>query len=437
MTAPATSAIEQVNSPSQDQPAGSVFDRAKALFARYAATVELDKRYPGKAALERLTSSDKTISLRLSLQMDDGSTRMYPAYRVQFNDDRGPYKGGLRFDPRVDLEEMKAMAFWMYLKTAVVNVPFGGAKGGIAVDYPSLSLAEKERLTKRFAIALRDDISPEKDIPAPDVNTGPREMAWILDGWRLARGGYQRGVVTGKPVELGGSEGRFEATGFGTVVACAEAAREFKLDLNQSTAAVQGFGNVGSHAALELHRRGCRVVAVSDATGGLHNARGIEIPALAEYAREHGSIHGFTGAESVTHEEVLCADCQILIPAALEESITESIAPNIRARLIVEGANGPTTEKAADILYGNGIRVVPDVLANAGGVIVSYFEWVQNREEFYWSRDEVMNRLTDHLTRAYQRVSECAARENVSLRQSAYAIAIERVASAAAARGVQ
>ncbi len=415
----------------------SLFERAKGLFLRYAAPLRLEERYPGLALLKRLTTPDKSIIYRLTLQKDDGTIAVYPAYRVQFNDDLGPYKGGLRFHPKVTLDEITALAFWMYLKTAVVNIPFGGAKGGIAVDYKSLSLAEKERLTKKFAIVLARDVGPNTDMPAPDVNTGEREMAWMVHTWRMISGEYARGTVTGKPIDLGGSQGRREATGVGVVVVLAEAGREMGIDLHGATAAVQGFGNVGSHAALELVRRGVKVVAVSDIGGGVWNPQGLDIPALLVHARQTGSVVGFPHAQTVSHEAVLCAPCDFLIPAALEEAIDEQLAPKIQARMVVEGANGPTTAKAGEILEQRGIRLVPDILANAGGVTVSYFEWVQNRQEFYWTKEEVLSRMADKLIQAYQQVSQRAKDQKITLRQAAYELAIERVVQAALERGVQ
>lgn len=415
----------------------SLFGRAKAMFCRYAEPLRLEDRYPGLALTERLTTPDKSILYRLTLQMDDGTIRVLDACRVQFNDDLGPYKGGLRFHPRVNLDEVTALAFWMYLKTAVVGIPFGGAKGGIAVDYKALSLAEKERLTKKFAVVLTNDVGPNTDMPAPDVNTGQREMAWMVHAWRMTSGQYARGTVTGKPIDLGGSQGRTEATGCGVVVVLAEAARELGIALEGATAVVQGFGNVGGHAALELARRGVRVIAVSDVRGGVVNPAGLDVPALREYAQRAGSVVGFSGGEPASHLDVLTAPCDFLVPAALEDAITEPIAAQVRARIVVEGANGPTTFGAGEILEQRGIRVVPDIVANAGGVTVSYFEWVQNRQEYYWTRDEVIGRMTDRLVHAYRQMSDRAREQKTTLRQAAYEIAIERVVQAALERGVQ
>ena len=415
----------------------SLFERAKALFLRYAEPLRLDEQHPGQSILERLTTPDKSIFYRLSLQMDDGAIRVFPAYRVQFNDDLGPYKGGLRFHPKVSLDEVTALAFWMYLKTAVLNVPFGGAKGGIAVDYPALSLAERERLTKKFALMLTNDVGHDTDVPAPDVATGPREMAWMLHAWRMSSGRYDRGMITGKPLDLGGSQGRLEATGIGVVVCLMECARDHGIDPQGATAAVQGFGNVGRHAALELLRRGTRVVAVSDVHGGVVNCDGLDIPALIEHTDRTGSVVGFSCSQPVSHAEVLTASCDFLVPAALEDCITEEIAPHIQARIIAEGANGPTSIEGALILRERGVCVVPDVLANAGGVTVSYFEWVQNRQEYYWTREEVFDRMTKRLLGAYRQMADKAKEHGTTLRQAAYEIAIDRVVHIALERGAQ
>ncbi len=415
----------------------SLFARAKALFLRYAEPLRLDQKHPGQSILERLTTPDKSIIYRLSLQMDDGTIRVFPAYRVQFNDDLGPYKGGLRFHPKVSLDEVTALAFWMYLKTAVVNVPFGGAKGGIAVDYSALSLAERERLTKKFALMLTNDVGHDTDIPAPDVATGPREMAWMLHAWRMSSGRYDRSMITGKPLDLGGSQGRLEATGIGVVVCLAECARDHGIDPQGATAAVQGFGNVGRHAALELVRRGTRVVAVSDVHGGVANSDGLDIPALVQHTDRTGSVVGFPCSHPVSHAEVLTARCDFLIPAALEDCITQEIAPHVQARIIAEGANGPTTIEGALILRERGVCVVPDVLANAGGVTVSYFEWVQNRQEYYWTHEEVIERMRSKLVAAYREIADRAREKKIVLRQAAYEVAIERVVNALMERGVQ
>jgi glutamate dehydrogenase/leucine dehydrogenase len=415
----------------------TAFDLAKQRFHRYTEKLQLDKRFPGQRMSERLTEPDRSVEVRLSLKRDDGSVMVCRGYRVQFNDDRGPYKGGLRFHPVVDLEEVKALAFWMYMKTALVDVPFGGAKGGIAVDYQALSLAEQERLTKRFARVMVDEIGSERDIPAPDVNTSAREMAWIMDVWRMIHGRYQRGIVTGKPIEIGGSLGRATATGRGVVFCIEEAARDMKMDLAASKAAVQGFGNVGASSALFLHELGVKVTAVSDVACAIRNPNGLDIPALQQLLADGGTLADYAEAETMDRDDLFAEDVDILVPAALEHAITGDNADSIKARLIAEGANGPTTMEAAHILRKKGAKVIPDILCNAGGVTVSYFEWVQNRQEFYWAAEEVDRKLRDIMVRAYRQVADQSEMHDCCMREAAYRVAIDRVAEAAARRGVQ
>jgi len=413
------------------------FESAKQHFFRYAEPMDLEGRYPGRDILRRLTTPDRSVEARLTFQRDDGSLQVCPAYRVQFNDDRGPYKGGIRFHPIVDLPETKALAFWMYLKTAVVDIPFGGAKGGVAVDYPTLSLQEKERLTKRFTLVFQSELGPDKDIPAPDVNTSEQEMAWILDTWRMIHDRYERGVVTGKPLNVGGSHGRREATGSGVVFTIIEAAKDMGLELTKCTAAVQGFGNVGSTAARRLHEAGTRVIAVSDVTGAITNSEGLDIPRLIAHVQSGGALTEFPKAETMPRDELLTVEADILVPAALENAVTAENAKQVRAKLIAEGANGPVTPDAVDILSANGVRVIPDILCNAGGVTVSYFEWVQNRQEFYWPARQINQELRRIMTQAYRQVADLARQQNCTLREAAYRTAIERVAQAAVRRGVQ
>jgi glutamate dehydrogenase/leucine dehydrogenase len=415
----------------------SAFTIAKERFHLFAQRLNLERLYPGQDMAERLTTPDRSVEVRVSLKCDDGAIHVFPGYRVQFNDDRGPYKGGLRFHPVVDLEEVKALAFWMYIKTAVVNIPFGGAKGGVAVDYASLSMSEKERLTKRYATIMLNEFGSEKDIPAPDVNTSGREMAWIMDVWRMIHGKYQRGVVTGKPVEMGGSQGRATATGRGVVFCIEEAARDMKLALPDATASVQGFGNVGSAAARFLAELGVKVVAVSDVCGAIRNPRGLDIPALIQHVGEGGTVAQFKGGEPFDRDALFGEPVDILVPAALENAIDSHNVDMIRARLIAEGANGPISPAAGIELMKRKVEVIPDVLCNAGGVTVSYFEWVQNRQEFYWSAEQVDRELRTLLVGAYREVAAEAARHNATLREAAYRIGISRVAAAAARRGVQ
>ncbi|HOI55834.1 MAG TPA: Glu/Leu/Phe/Val dehydrogenase [Phycisphaerae bacterium] len=410
---------------------------AKETFLRYAEAVKLNDRYPGLNLEQRLTTPDRSIEFRLSVTCDNGTIKSFTASRVQFNDDRGPYKGGLRFHPSGTLDHCKALAFWMYLKTAVVDIPFGGAKGAIAVDYDTLSLNEKERLTKRYAVILRNDIGHDKDIPAPDVGTGEREMTWIMDAWRMIHGKYDRGIVTGKPVSIGGSQGRRAATGRGVVFCIEEAAREHGINLKKTTAAVQGFGKVGASAAEFLFEDGCKVVAASDVHGAVYCKQGLDIPKLIEHTEKSGSVVGFAGAEKLDRDAVLEQDVDILVPAALENSITSDNVKSIKARMIAEGANGPTTPNADEALASRKVLVIPDVLCNAGGVTVSYFEWVQNRQEFYWTAEQVDKELHRIMTSAYAQVSALAKKHKCTLREAAYRIAIERVAEACVRRGSQ
>ena len=415
----------------------TVFDAAKDHFFRYAEKLRIEDRFSGQSLETRLTEPDRSVEVRVSVKKDDGSVLICRGYRVQFNDDRGPYKGGIRFHPVVDLEEVKALAFWMYLKTAVADIPFGGAKGGVTVDYESLSISEKERLTKRYATIMLDELGSERDIPAPDVNTSAREMAWILDVWRMIHGRYQRGIVTGKPIEMGGSQGRATATGRGVVFCIQEAAKDLQMNLLESTAAVQGFGNVGSSTAMFLAESKVKVTVVSDVEGAVRNPNGLDVPAMMAHVEEGGKLSEFPGGEPIPREALFSEKVDILVPAALENAITEENAHQIRARLVAEGANGPTTAAAADILQNKGVRVIPDILCNAGGVTVSYFEWVQNRQEFYWSAEQVDRELYGIMVKAYRQVAEEAQKHNCTLREAAYTVAIERVVQAAVGRGVQ
>ncbi len=415
----------------------TAFDIAKELFGRYARLLDLEKQYGGESLTERLTTPDRSVEFRLTLKLDNGGTQVCQGYRVQFNDDRGPYKGGIRFHPVVNLDEVKALAFWMYLKTAVVDIPFGGAKGGVTIDYQKLTLSEKERLTKKYATILMDEIGAERDIPAPDVNTGEREMAWIMDVWRNIHGRYERGVVTGKPIAIGGSQGRRAATGRGVAFCVSEAAKDLKMDLTRCSVAVQGFGNVGENTATFLHAMGVKVAAVSDVFGAVRNPKGLDLPALVKHVQATGRVAGFSGGEAMERDALFAEPVDILVPAALENAITQKNAPGIKARLVAEGANGPMTPEAIDILADKGVTIIPDILCNAGGVTVSYFEWVQNRQEFYWTAQKVDEELKVGMVRAYRSVADEAARNNCSLREAAYRIAITRVADAAFKRGTQ
>jgi glutamate dehydrogenase (NAD(P)+) len=410
----------------------SVFDSAMNLVERIAGLLDIAGRYPGSQFVERMRYPDKTVMFRATLQRDSGETQVLVGYRVQHSDALGPYKGGIRLSPLVDIEEVKALALWMTMKTALVGLPFGGAKGGIAVDPKRLSVMELERLVRKYTYRLLNDIGPNLDIPAPDMGTSAREMAWIYDEYRKHYGAAP-GVVTGKPIELGGSQGRTAATGRGVVSVMRHAVRD--LGLQDYSVAIQGFGNVGRHAALDLHAQGVRVVALSDITGGVYCKDGLAVKAVCEHVDRTGGIVGFEGGAPL--EDCLTCPCDVLLPCAIESVITAENAPRVQARLIVEGANGPTTPEADEALNARGVTVIPDILANAGGVIVSYFEWVQNLDGLYWEASEVDRKLCAKLEDAYRRTETLAKLKGWTFRDAAYALALDKVASASLARGVQ
>lgn len=368
----------------------------------------------------------------LPVAMDDGSVRVFEAYRVIHSRALGPAKGGIRYAPEVNMREVMALAAWMTWKCAVVNIPYGGAKGGITCEPKKMSVGELERLTRAYTRAMSEVFGPDKDIPAPDMGTSAREMAWIADEYsRLHRGNYIPAVVTGKPLELGGSKGRIEATGRGVTTVVLQALQRLGRRPEGLTAAVQGFGNVGSITAKYLSQSGIRVVAISDRTGGFYNEGGILIHQAIQYRDSHGGLlEGFKGGDRITNEELLTMDVDILVPAALEDQITPRNAPHIKAWLIAEGANGPTTAEADPILNEKGVIVIPDILANAGGVIVSYYEWVQNRRGHYYTESEVQDRADNTIKQAFDDVFTRAAAQKISLREAAYLIAVEKVARA-------
>lgn len=411
----------------------NVLDNAISLVEKTADILNFKKRFPGQELLERLRIPDKVIMFRASVQLDRGGMKVFNCYRIQHSDALGCYKGGIRFHPEVDLDEVKALALWMSLKTALVGVPYGGAKGGITVDPKALSVTELERLVRKYTSRLVNDIGPNIDIPAPDMGTSAREMAWIYDEYRKYRD-VARGVVTGKPIALGGSLGRKEATGRGVVCTMLEAVKD--LGLKNYTVGVQGFGNVGAHAALDCFERGVKVVAIQDITGDACNPAGLNVRELIKHRDKTGRIEGFAGGQPLK-DNIISYPCDVLLPCAKENMITAENAASVKAKLIVEGANGPTTPEADKILEQRKIVVVPDILANAGGVIVSYFEWVQNREGFYWEEEDVNNRLFTQLRKAYADVKEMAVAKKVSLRQAAYCIAVEKIAQAMILRGAQ
>ncbi len=409
------------------------FENAQRQFDIAADMLDLDA---GLRTILRVPQRE--LRVNFPVRMDDGSVRIFTGYRVQHNITRGPAKGGLRYHPAVDLDEVRALAMWMTWKCALVNIPYGGAKGGVIVDPGKLSNAELERLTRRFATEISILIGPEKDIPAPDVGSNSQVMAWFMDTLSMHRGYTIPAVVTGKPIDVFGSLGRTDATGRGVSLVAREAACHLGLKLNQATVAVQGFGNVGSVAADMLAKMGARVIAVSDASGGYYCRGGLNVPAMMQYARTHRSLKGYSqpGVEQISNAELLEMDCEILVPAALENQITRHNADRIQARIVVEGANGPTTPTADEILFDRGVFVIPDILANAGGVTVSYFEWVQGLQEFFWSEEEITQRLERILVRSFGSVLEIALNHHVSLRTAAYMIAVKRVADATTIRGI-
>ncbi|HEX7951177.1 MAG TPA: Glu/Leu/Phe/Val dehydrogenase [Candidatus Limnocylindrales bacterium] len=378
----------------------------------------------------------RELIVRFPVQMDDGSTRVFEGYRVQHNVARGPAKGGLRFHPQTDLDDVRALAMWMTWKCALANVPFGGAKGGVTCDPSRLSRRELERLTRRFATELSPIVSPAADIPAPDVGTNAQVMAWYMDTISMHRGYSVPGVVTGKPLSVGGSAGRSDATGQGVIYTIEDAARRIGLDLAGATVAVQGFGNVGEASARLLRQAGARIVAITDVGGGVHDPNGLDVTGLARRFAEHGTVAGAPRTEPIDNESLFGLDVDVLVLAALEGQITAENAGRVKARILAEGANGPTHPSADPILAANGVSVVPDILCNAGGVIVSYFEWAQNRAALAWSLDEVNDRLRRQILQASDAVWQRAAADGIPPRLAAHAIAVERVASATLLRGI-
>ena len=384
----------------------------------------------------RLESCERELTVNFPVRMDDGTVKVFTGFRVQHNDTRGPAKGGLRYHPDVTLDETRALAALMTLKTAVVNIPYGGAKGAVVCNPKLMSQGELERLTRRYASEISILIGPEKDIPAPDVGTNPQVMAWIMDTYSMLKGYSVLGVVTGKPIEIGGSKGRLGATGRGCMVSAKLAANHLGISLNRATAVVQGFGNVAYSAAKLLAGEGCRIIAISDTKGGTYNPKGLDLESLPNYKKETGSVVGFMDTETISNTELLALPCDILVPAAIEDQIVKANAADIKARIIVEGANAPTTPEADKILNDNGVFVVPDILANAGGVVVSYFEWVQGLQAFFWSEDEVNRQLQTVMDNAFHEVLEMSRHEKVDMRNAAYMLAIKRIATAMEARGI-
>ena len=407
------------------------YDIAREQLRRVGRTFSIDQNL-----INVLQECKKAVLVSVPVSMDDGSVRVFAGHRVTHNIARGPSKGGIRYHPDVTLDEVKALAMWMTWKCSLMAIPFGGAKGGVVCDPKRLTARELERLTRRYTTEIINEIGPEKDIPAPDVGTGPREMAWIFDTYSMNKGHSVLGVVTGKPLAVGGSLGRLEATARGALYCLLGALEKKGLPVEGLRVAVQGFGNVGSYLALFLAQKGATVVAISDSAGGLYNPKGVDVPAAVAYKQEAGMLGGMRGADPITNDDLLLLDCDVLAPCALEQVITADNADKIRARIVCEGANGPTTPTADEILEERGIFVLPDVLANAGGVVVSYFEWVQGLQEYFWKEEEVNAKLNDIVRRAFGETWAVHEGRGTSMRMAAYGLAVQRVAEATTTRGL-
>ncbi|WXG46286.1 MAG: Glu/Leu/Phe/Val dehydrogenase [Candidatus Atabeyarchaeum deiterrae] len=386
--------------------------------------------------VEWLKHPKRTLQISLPVRMDNGTIKVFTGYRIQFNDARGPYKGGIRYHPNANLDEVKALAAWMTIKTAVIDIPYGGAKGGIACDPTRMSVGELERMTRRYAFQIRDFIGPYVDVPAPDVYTGPREMAWIMDTYSMAVGHMVPEVVTGKPLELWGCVGRTTATGRGVAICIREACKKLGIDLTKVNFAVQGYGNVGTWTAVILQEMGAKMIAASDVKGGVHNANGINANELVKHTQKTGSVVDYPGTKSISNEELLTTKCDILVPAAMENQITDENAQKIKCRILAEGANGPTTPEADEILNKNKILVLPDVLVNSGGVLGSYFEWVQNLHRETWEEEEFNDKLEDKMVKAFNGVYDMAQKYIVPMRIAAYMIAVKRISDAMSKLGL-
>lgn len=385
---------------------------------------------------ERFRLPQRTLVVSCPVRMDDGTIKVFGGYRVQHNQTLGPYKGGIRYHPDVDMGEVAALAMNMTWKCGLAELPFGGAKGGVSVDPRKLSQGELERLTRRYTAEILPVIGPNKDIPAPDLGTNPQVMSWIMDTYSMSQGYTVPSVVTGKPVLIGGSLGREEATGYGVAYVTEDALRKFKRYSEKVRVVIQGFGNVGSFTALKLSDMGITVIAVSDVYGGIYNPNGLAVDALMRAVKEKGSVTEYADGTKVTNDELLTLECDVLIPAALGRAITKDNAPRLRCGMLVEGANGPTTAEADDILRERNIPVIPDILANAGGLIVSYFEWVQGLQEYYWSREAVHDELKKRMKSTFIKVSEYAEKEDVPMRLAALMLGISRVSQAKKLRGL-
>ncbi|HEY6657619.1 MAG: Glu/Leu/Phe/Val dehydrogenase [Nitrososphaeraceae archaeon] len=390
-----------------------------------------------KGMLEILSNPKRILTVSIPTRMDDGSIKVFTGYRSQHNDARGPHKGGIRYHPDVTLDEVKALSMWMTWKCAIANIPYGGGKGGIICNPKQMSENELERMTRRFAYLIADVIGPYRDIPAPDVYTGGKEMAWIMDTYSALKGNYvQPEVITGKPIAIGGSLGRNEATGRGLAYTVREAAKKMEIDMKQATFVVQGFGNAGQFSSKLVEEQGAKMIAASDSQGSIIKTDGISVDALMKFKRETGSIVGFEDAKSITNDELLETECTILIPAALENQITKNNADKIKTQIIAEAANGPTTPEADEILFKKDILVIPDVLANGGGVTVSYFEWLQNLRRDYWTEEEVNKRLDINITKSFYDVYDTHTKYKVDMRKAATLLAVKRVVEAINIRGL-
>lgn len=421
----------QAPSPIREAPKDNPFEDMLARFDVAAAALGLDD-----GLIQILTTPERELKVAIPIRMDDGRTRVFEGWRVQHNSAMGPCKGGIRYSPHVNVDEVRALAAWMTWKCAIVNVPFGGAKGGVRCNARELSLSEIERITRRYTMGIMDIIGPDRDIPAPDMYTNEQVMAWIMDTYSMHHRGSHTGVVTGKPWGLGGSMGRPEATGRGLLSMVREAARVKKLDLANASVVVQGSGNVGGTVASLLHEIGVKVVAISDVDGGLVDMGGLDIPAVLAYQTKHKTLQGCPQGDNCSNEDLLTQPCEILIPSATENQITSHNADKLRCQVIVEGANGPTTARADAILDAKDIFVIPDILANAGGVVVSYFEWVQDRMGIFWEERDVNQRLEKIMQNAFRQVHKRTKTAKVNMRTGAYMEGIDRVAYITRMRGL-
>ncbi len=406
------------------------FLNAQKQIEKTAEKLKLDKDI-----VETLKEPMKILQVRIPVKMDDGSIKIFTGFRVQYNNARGPTKGGIRYHPKESIDTVKALAAWMTWKCSIADIPFGGAKGGVICNPKEMSQGELERLSRGYIRKIADIIGPDRDIPAPDVYTNPQIMAWMLNEYETIVRKNVPAVITGKPLELGGSKGRTKATGFGVAINIREAAKKIGLDLNGAKVAIQGFGNVGMYAAKSLEEMGAKIIALSDSKGGIYNQNGISVEDALKHKKETGALNGLEGTKEITNEELLELECDVLVPAALENQITKENAGEIKAKIIAEAANGPTTPDADEILYKNDKFLIPDILCNAGGVIVSYFEWIQNRTGDYWTEEDVDKKLDEKLTLAFSQMAEIAEKEKVDNRTAAYMIAMKRVVDAMKLKG--